>query len=64
VVALLTIRSAYDPIMWSPKGELLDRLLASLYTGLLALVLSPVLLALNPVLGLNVHSHRRGSGRR
>lgn len=43
VVALLTIRGFYDPIVWSPGSQLGFRTLSALYTGLTALAMYLVL---------------------
>ncbi len=43
VVAILTIRGFYDPIVWSPGAQLGFRTLSALYTGLIALALYLIL---------------------
>ncbi len=60
VVAFFTLRSMYDPVVWSASSELGYRFLSALYTGVLGLVLSPLFLLLNPVLGLTSGLHRKG----
>jgi rod shape-determining protein MreD len=63
VVALLSIRSLYDPTEFRPGAALWQGLLSAVYTGLIALPLGAVLLMLNPVLGFYSGPTRRGIGR-
>lgn len=63
VVALLSIRSLYDPMDFRPGTALWHGLLSSVYTGLVALPLGTVLLMLNPILGFYSGPTRRGIGR-
>lgn len=51
VVALTTLRSFYEPIVWSAGSELLLRLGSAVYSGLAAILLSLVLLPLSELLG-------------
>lgn len=60
VVAFFTLRSMYDPVIWSASTELGYRFLSALYTGLLGLILSPLFLLLNPLMGLTTGLHRKG----
>ncbi len=46
VVALFTLRSFYDPVVWSPGRQLGVRFFSALYTGVSALALSLVLIPL------------------
>lgn len=63
VTALLTLRGLYDPLLHRAGTELWHGVLSSVYTGLIALPLGAVLLALNPVLGFYSGPTRRGLGR-
>jgi cell shape-determining protein MreD len=63
VVALLSVRSLYDPIEFRPGLALWQGLLSAGYTGLVALPLGMVLLMLNPILGFYAGPTRRGIGR-
>lgn len=45
-VALFTLRSFYDPVVWSPGHQLGVRFFSALYTGVSALALSFVLIPL------------------
>ncbi len=64
VVALLTLRSFYDPIEWNATEQLGSRLASSLLTGLAAAVLAPILLPLTSVMGLSPSQGRRFTTRR
>ncbi len=61
VVAIITLHTAlYDePILWSPTRQLLARLSAALYTGAIATLLAPFLLAVAPFMGLQTPGTRR-----
>ena len=61
VVAIITLHTAlYDePIKWSPTTQLLSRLSAALYTGAIATLLAPFLLAVAPYMGLQTPGTRR-----
>ncbi len=50
-VAALTVRSAYDPIVWSAGERLGAALLSAVYTGVAGLALALVLLPLAPLFG-------------
>lgn len=64
VTAVFTVRSfAGDPTAWAPAGELGARMASSLYTGLLALPLSLILLGLTPLFAFQ-HAPSRYVGRR
>lgn len=65
VTAIMTFRTIYDPLAWSPQHELLTRLGAAALTGLGAAVLALVLLPLSPLFGF-AHGApgRRGAPRR
>ncbi len=62
-VAIMTLRSAFDPIDWHPTTELFQRFASALYTGGLALVISPLLLLGMPLLGISGGTSRGRSGR-
>lgn len=49
VVAILSAREIYDPIVWSAGSQLVTRLLSSLYTGVTAFICSLILI---PMMGL------------
>ncbi len=49
VVALLSAREVYDPIIWPAGSQLVTRFLSSLYTGVTAFICSLILI---PMLGL------------
>lgn len=52
VVAIVTVRvMAGDHLVWGASDELVARLLSSLYTGLMGLVLSFIFFALTPAFG-------------
>lgn len=60
VVAIFTLRAWIgDPIEWHATTQLLQRLGAAAYTGVLGLVLSLVLVPLGPLLGLHSPQQRR-----
>ena len=63
VAAFLSLRALYDPMVWAAGRELWHGLLSAVYTGLVALPLGAVLLALNPLLGFYSGPARRGIGR-
>ena len=63
VVALLSLRSLYDPTDFRPGSALWHGLLSAGYTGLVALPVGAVLLMLNPILGFYSGPTRRGIGR-
>ncbi|MBK7404671.1 MAG: hypothetical protein IPJ41_08560 [Phycisphaerales bacterium] len=58
--ALLTIRSLllHDPAAWSPAGQLAARLGSSLYTGVVAIPLSLLLILALPAFGFQHVPHR------
>lgn len=59
VTAAFTIRSlAGDPIHWSPAAQLVSRLGSSLYTGVVAIPVSLVLVALLPMFAFQNIPHR------
>ena len=62
-VAVLTIRSAFDPLDWHATTELFQRFAAALYTGGLALIISPLLLLGLPLLGISGGPSRGRPGR-
>ena len=54
VVALVTIRVVFgDHLVWDASDELVARLLSSLYTGVMGLVLSFIFFALTPAFGFH-----------
>lgn len=61
VVAIITLHPfLYDePIHWNPTSQLLARLSAALYTGVLGILLAPGLLAIAPFMGLPTPGTRR-----
>ncbi|TVS02420.1 MAG: hypothetical protein EA423_09190 [Phycisphaerales bacterium] len=65
-VAALTVRNAYDPIVWSAGERLGAALLSAVYTGVAGLALALVLLPLAPLFGsaMSAELHGRGSGGR
>jgi cell shape-determining protein MreD len=63
VVALLSVRSLYDPVDFRPGLALWQGVLSAGYTGVVALPLGMVLLMLNPILGFYAGPTRRGIGR-
>lgn len=64
VVSLLFVRSMYEPLDIHATAELLRRSGGALYSGGAALVLSPVLLALNSTMGFHQVKYAvRPSGR-
>lgn len=59
VTAALTLRQFMgDPVVWSPAGQLGSRMGSSLYTALLALPLSLVLVLLAPLFAFHAAPHR------
>jgi hypothetical protein len=64
IVALLSIRKGIygDALAMSPWTELVLRMGSSVYTGLVAVGLSLVLLPLAPMMGLNMTQKRFGRG--
>jgi len=59
VVAIMTTRSLFgDPIVWDPMEQIVERLGASLYTGVAAGLMSLVLFPMAPVLGFAAGRHR------
>lgn len=61
VVAVYSVRSIVfgDPLAIQPTSELIQRLASSVYTGLLALVMSLVLIPMAPAFGLQAPQARR-----
>lgn len=61
VVAIITLHTAFytEPIEWSAPQQLLARLSSALYTGVIGLVLAPVLLFVAPFMGLQTPGTRR-----
>lgn len=60
VVALMTLRAALgSPIVWTASDQLLQRLGASLYTGVFAVLMGFILMPLAPVMGLPTPQQRR-----
>lgn len=60
VVAFHTLRAIFwNEGPWSASGELVERFASSLYTGVLALVLSLLLLPLAPLIGFETVQTRR-----
>ncbi|MCC6678326.1 MAG: hypothetical protein IT436_14400 [Phycisphaerales bacterium] len=61
VVAIYSLRSMLigDPLAIQPTAELLHRLASALYTGLLALIMSLVLIPMAPAFGLQPVQGRR-----
>lgn len=53
LVAVLAIRSGYDPVAFAPLPQLGARVIGSLMTGATALALSLVLIPLSPLLGVD-----------
>lgn len=65
VVALMTTKDLLgDPVAWSATRELISRLGAALYTGILGFVLALIFLPLAPLFGLQAPQQRRFSVRR
>ena len=66
VVACLAARSWWDPsLVFHARAELVARLGSSVYTGVAALVVGPVLNFLTPLFGfLGMHQPRGGSASR
>jgi hypothetical protein len=65
VVAFHTVRGMLgSEALWSPTTELVSRLGGSLYTGVLALVLSLLLFPLSPLMGFETVQGRRFAARR
>lgn len=63
IVAVLSVHRLYgDPIEFNTISELFQRMVASLYTGLVGFLLAYILYPLAPTLGLNLgpRSSRRG----
>jgi hypothetical protein len=59
VTSVFTIRSfAGDPIVWRPAGAIGTRLASSIYTGVLAIPLSLLLLLLLPLFSFQFVPHR------
>lgn len=61
IVAVYSLRSIIigDPLAFQPTQELIQRLASALYTGLLALILSLVLIPMAPAFGLTPPQGRR-----
>ncbi|QOI99518.1 MAG: hypothetical protein HRU70_03085 [Phycisphaeraceae bacterium] len=59
LVGLMTLRAAYDPVQWDASEQLGERLLSAVYTALLALPVSPLLLLAGGLLGFQPHTPRR-----
>jgi hypothetical protein len=60
VVGLCTLRAAFGaPIVWTASEQLAQRLGASVYTGVVAVLVGFVLMPLAPVLGLPTPQQRR-----
>lgn len=58
-VAFFTVHKVYhDPIVWDASDRLLQGLLAAVYTGLVAVLLSLLLIPITPLFGF-AHTHRR-----
>ena len=60
VVAIMTTRSFYDPIVWDTTAQIVHRTMGSLYTGVAALLMSLVLFPAAPVLGFGQTRHQIG----
>lgn len=58
LVAILGIRSSYDPIAFEPIPQLMARLLGAVMTGASALAMSLVLIPLAPLLGIDPNHPR------
>ncbi|MCB9846554.1 MAG: hypothetical protein H6811_11295 [Phycisphaeraceae bacterium] len=66
VVALHTLRSMYDPMVWDASGQLLTRLASALYSGVTALALSLILFPALPLFAFataQASAHTRGMRR-
>lgn len=61
-VAALTIRNAYDPIVWSAGERIGAALLGAIYTGVAGLILALVLLPLAPLFGPAISTELLGRG--
>ncbi len=59
LVAVYSLRSLYDPVVWHASSELWARLGSSVYTGVLGALLALVLLPLSPFLGIAGPQQRR-----
>lgn len=59
VVAVLWVRTLFDPVIFEARGELVSRLGASLYTGLAGVALAFVLLPLAEFVGLPSQTRRQ-----
>lgn len=61
IVALLTLRDAYDPLAWRATAELITRLGSALSSGLVAILLALILLPLSPLMGFPASTTPRRS---
>jgi hypothetical protein len=60
VVAILSTRSIYDPLLaWKSSEELVTRVWVSVYTGVAGLALAMALIPLAPAFGFQTGTHRR-----
>lgn len=61
LLAIFTLRSAYEPLAWSASEQVFARLGSAMYTGLVAIPLALVLLPAAPLLGVPSPQQRRFS---
>ncbi|MBX3363664.1 MAG: hypothetical protein KF866_02760 [Phycisphaeraceae bacterium] len=60
VVAMMTLRTTYDPIVWRAGSELATRMGAAVYSGVAGVITAFALLPLTPILGLGTTTGRVG----
>lgn len=59
LVAILSIRSRFDPIVWDASQSLLVHAASSLYTGVVGIAIALFLIPISPLLGMPTQPQRR-----